>query len=227
MNAGIEAGNGVYLHLIKPETVDTNKIACLDSTEQHRAGAFMLERDRHLYIAAHIFLRQVLSTYAELSPADWQFSTGRYGKPAVSNPGLEALHFSLSHTHGLLTCALSWQHEVGVDIEQPRPLHDLRGLCRTVLSDSEMKQVLDGADSREQERRFYTFWTLKEAYVKALGAGLHLPLQQITCVAAGGNEWGLQMDEALPDSGANNTPVRLSARVCENGYPLGLAVCMA
>ena len=230
MKPGIDAGNDVYLHIIVPEAVGTHQVACLDSTEQLRAQAFLFDRDRHLYVTAHVFLRQVLSTYAELSPADWQFSAGEYGKPAISNPGLEALRFNLSHTHGLLACAVSWRHEVGVDIEQPRPLKDLRGLSRTVLSKAEMEHVFDGADSREQEQRFYTYWTLKEAYVKALGvgiSGLSLPLQQISCVAVGGNEWCLQMDEGLVASGVDNTPVIVSARVCENGYPLGLAVCMA
>nr|CAA6815348.1 MAG: Unknown protein [uncultured Thiotrichaceae bacterium] len=221
MKAGYNIGNQVYLHLSEPNMVDTG-LDYLNSIERQRAGRFQSIQDRRLYVAAHVFLRQVLSRYTTLYPEEWRFSTGEYGKPAVSNRGMESLKFSLSHTHGLLACAVSWQQTVGVDIEQPLPLKNFRALCQTVLSNNEMTEVLAGRDSMEQERRFYTYWTLKEAYVKALGCGFAAPVQRMNCVRLSEQQWSMQHDEE--EGGVIHPPVTLMSRYCTNGYPLAVAV---
>jgi len=221
MKAGYNIGNQVYLHLSEPHVVDTS-LDCLNSTERQQAQKLQSRQDRQLYVAAHVFLRKVLSSYTKLYPGEWQFSAGKYGKPAVSNRGLEALKFSLSHTHGLLACAVSWQQAVGVDIEQPLPLKNFQALCQTVLSNDEMTEVLAGRDSMEQERRFYTYWTLKEAYVKALGCGFTMPVHRMNCVRLSEQQWRMQHDE--DEDGVIHSPAKLISRHCANGYPLAVAV---
>lgn len=170
----------VYIHLAKPEQI--GNCAALDDKEHERAGAFRFDEDRKLYIAAHQFLRQTLSQYAPVAPKAWLFTTTEYGKPFITNPGYEYLQFNLSHTKGLIACAISHTNAVGVDVEKHKPLNDLRSLCRYALSPVEADDVLSIMNSREREKRFFTYWTLKEAYIKATGMGLSSPLQQFTLV---------------------------------------------
>lgn len=191
----------VHIHLLRPELVKETDDSIIDATEYQRAQLFKFDKDRDLYVAAHVFLRQVLSRYASVPEKDWQFVSNAYGKPAVADPGFGWLQFNLSHTQGRVACAVARDRAVGVDIEQHRRLNDLRSLCRYAFSPTEAEHVLSTQVPGQQEQRFFSYWTLKEAYIKARGMGLSLPLQQFSFIPGAHQNWRLHYDSNFQDDG--------------------------
>ncbi len=122
-------------------------------------------------IVARARLRQILSGYLERSPLDIEISLGLQGKPQVV--GLE---FNLSHSGDLVAYAIS-DRPVGIDIERVRSM-DLVGIIQRFFAPSEFTawQKLAPVD---QEQTFFQVWTVKEAYLKAIGTGLHTPLAEV------------------------------------------------
>ncbi len=192
----MENKSTVYIHLAKPEQVEITEPSLLDSTESARAKAFKFSTDRDLYVASHIFLRRTLSKYASVEPAEWRFKTNHYGKPHISNSSDQQLQFSLSHTQGMIACVVSHEHPVGIDVEKNRSLADLNALCQYALSPLEVRNVRSINSIKEKESRFFTYWTLKEAYVKAKGLGLSMSLQEFTFIQAANSTWLLCIEAA-------------------------------
>lgn len=170
----------VFVYVAHPKNIKREKITSLDQKESTRANAFKFSKDREQYIAAHTFLRETLSQHAALSPDQWQFNTNRYGKPFITNTGYKHLHFNLSRTPDLIACAISYDNPIGVDVEKVKAIHDMDTLCHYALSASEASDILSINDTQEKEHRFFTYWTLKEAYIKAKGMGLSIPLQSFS-----------------------------------------------
>lgn len=194
----------VHIHLLQPEGyVDIEAEHLLSPEERQRAQAFRFPKDRDLYVAAHIFLRRVLSQYAPIAAEHWQFDHNVYGKPAIANAGYDWLQFNLSHTQGLAACAVARGRAVGIDVEQINRSCDLPGLCQYVLTPIEATDVLSAHSPNEQTERFFTYWTLKEAYIKARGMGLSLPLQQFAFLRENCTNWCLSCDPRLEDAGEN------------------------
>lgn len=164
------------------ESIDTPGAieACrrlLSVEERIRADRFMFERHQRQYIFAHAMLRMALSHAApEVAPTDWSFSTGRYGRPfVVAAQSSKALHFSLSHADGCVACVVSKHETVGVDVETvSRRVAPLPTALRFFAP--EEVETLRGLPEPIAIERFFDYWTLKEAYLKARGFGLNLPL---------------------------------------------------
>lgn len=147
----------------------------LSSDEIERAARFRFPDDRVTYTGSHVLLRLSLSRVAPLAPVDWRFSTNRYGRPEIANEGFAGrLRFNLSHTKGLAACVTTAGEDCGVDVERIRTMTDLIDVRNRVFSPAECSEI--GA----AHERFFEHWTLKEAYVKARGIGLSMPLQDIT-----------------------------------------------
>ncbi|MFN7945824.1 MAG: 4'-phosphopantetheinyl transferase superfamily protein [Blastocatellia bacterium] len=146
--------------------------------EQQRAGRFHFERDRHHFIAAHGMLRVLLGRYLRLSPQELNFITGPWGKPAL-RPDCRPLplHFNLSHSHQLALYAFTLHRETGVDVEFIKPDFASLEIARSFFSPREVAQ-LGSLPVAEQTQAFFNCWTRKEAYIKARGEGLSLPLDQ-------------------------------------------------
>lgn len=150
--------------------------ALLAEEERQRASRFHFEHDRQCYIAAHALGRRLLSHWAGGEPADWRFVTGDHGKPEVVGPeGLPRLRLNLSHTRGLAAVALTEEHDIGIDVEWLAREADCLGLGQRFFAAAECQVLLQSAPERLTET-FLSFWTLKEAYVKAIGKGLAQPL---------------------------------------------------
>lgn len=152
----------------------------LSQEEQRRAAAFLAEKDRCTYIAAHAALRVVLSRLTGLSPQVLQFTGENGAKPALAqeNNPLD-LRFNLSHTQNAILIATTTGREIGVDIEWHRPVADLEEMAGAVMGSSELAAwKLLGTQPRIDA--FYHLWTRKEAYLKAIGLGLYRELQSIT-----------------------------------------------
>jgi 4'-phosphopantetheinyl transferase len=145
--------------------------------EWARCQRFVYAEGRRESLAARRLVRSVLSLYAAVHPSDWRFRNSEHGRPEVDGPaGASAPRFNLSHAHGVVACAVSAQYAVGVDVE---PLHRMTpdAIADTHFAPSEVA-ALRALPEPEQPRRFLEYWTLKEAYLKARGAGLSVPLNQ-------------------------------------------------
>ena len=140
-----------------------------------RRDRFCFANDRRQFTLTRGFIRTLLSQYLGGDPAAWKFSANRYGRPRVANAGpAVALEFNLSHAPGLIVCALCRWGEIGVDVELLERTVE-RGIVTRFFSPVEVA-ALDGVGDAEFNSAFLAYWTAKEAYIKARGAGLSLPL---------------------------------------------------
>jgi 4'-phosphopantetheinyl transferase len=149
-------------------------ISVLSEDELERAARFRFERDRRRFVAARSTLRSLLASYLDSSPGDIAFAYGRYGKPAV--PGSE-LSFNVSHSGSCALFAFGPEFELGVDVElldSARPDDDL--VAESFFSPREVETLRSHSPSA-RPRAFLRCWTRKEAFIKARGDGLSLPLQ--------------------------------------------------
>ncbi len=147
----------------------------LTDEERARLSRFVFERDRTMFLATRTLVRSALSTYAPIAPEAWRFSIGEHGKPRADGVDLE---MNLSNTEGLVVCAVS-RAVVGVDAERIGAMPDIDAVAPLVFSPRERAELAATPDDARAVR-FARTWTLKEAYVKARGAGLSLPLERFT-----------------------------------------------
>jgi 4'-phosphopantetheinyl transferase len=160
---------------ISPAVLQT-LLMYLSPDEAKRAAQFRFPRDREHFIAARGILRTLLAQYLLVDPASLCFSTNAYGKPALL-PTLNTsnLCFNLSHSHELALFAFSYSRDLGVDVEYRRREIEYDQLARFCFSLYE-QQVFFSLAGELKHEAFYNCWTRKEAYVKARGLGLSLPL---------------------------------------------------
>ncbi len=150
----------------------------LSPDEQARAAGFKFDRDRHRYRVAHGVMRHILANYVNCAPSEFQFETNAYGKPHLAGPSNAThLRFNLSHSHDVAVIAIA-HDEVGIDIEQMRPLDDLLKIARQFFLADEA-EALQRLPPEVQLPAFYRVWTRKEAYLKAIGTGLTTRLDGI------------------------------------------------
>lgn len=147
--------------------------------EVARAGRFVFEEDRHRYIIGRGRLRVILGSYLQLEPAQLEFVYGPYGKPALK-PGQtdKPLEFNVSHSKDLALYALNWQRRIGVDIEFRIPMADIDDFAERYFTARESAWInaLAGAHKKEA---FFKTWTCKEAFLKANGSGLTVPINEV------------------------------------------------
>ncbi len=148
-----------------------------DELAQYRR--FHFARDARDYAAAHALLRTSLSRHAaDRTPADWRFEKTPAGKPLFAGTGNPSLSFSLSHTHGMVACAVTPLAAVGVDVECADRDVDTADIAARFFAPSEAAQLRQ-LEPQARRDRFFDFWTLKEALVKALGAGMAISLASL------------------------------------------------
>jgi 4'-phosphopantetheinyl transferase len=168
--------------------------------EEHEATErFVFARHRHQHLITRALQRDLLSRYTGECPTVWRFEKNAYGKPAISFPGCwDRLKFNLSHTDGLVACAVTQDRDVGVDVEFiSRPTSVLE-LAPSVFSPPELAALRDLAPGR-QRARFFALWTLKEAYIKARGMGLSIPLAKFSFAFSRTGEIAIDIDPSLND----------------------------
>ncbi|MCT7375573.1 4'-phosphopantetheinyl transferase family protein [Chelativorans salis] len=148
-------------------------VTALSDGEFARASRFVHERDRLRFIVGRGKLREIIGRYLGVPARRLSFAYNVFGKPrlAVSRP---PLHFNLSHAAGMAVLAVSDRYHVGIDIEKIVPLKE--DVAGHFFSPSE-RLALRGVRRGNYLEAFYRCWTRKEAFVKAHGAGLSLPLE--------------------------------------------------
>ncbi len=152
----------------------------LGEDERLRASRFVFPRDRNRFIAARDILRAILGRYTGRSAAAMEFQYEPEGKPRLrlheSDP---PIRFNVSHSQDLAVYALTRRREIGVDVEAIRSNIPVAQLAEQVFSATELAE-LRALPCERQEEAFFLCWTRKEAYVKARGAGLGMPLDSFS-----------------------------------------------
>jgi 4'-phosphopantetheinyl transferase len=148
----------------------------LTDDELDRANRFSLEMDRQRFIAARGTLRFILSRYITIHPGYLRFYYNQYGKPFLA-PEFSSylLNFNLSHSGGMALYAISRNMELGVDVERVRSDFEYEEIAKRFFSVNEVA-ILGTIPIERKLEAFYNCWARKEAYIKAHGKGLLLPL---------------------------------------------------
>jgi Phosphopantetheinyl transferase len=150
----------------------------LSTDETERANRFHFDEHRHDYIIARGLLRCLLGRYLKIKPDQLRFCYGKYGKPALINEcGGDWLRFNLSHSHNLALYAVARNREVGIDLEWIRKGFANEQIAERFFSKEETR-VLRSLPGDLQDEGFFNCWTRKEAYIKARGEGLSMPLDK-------------------------------------------------
>lgn len=153
----------------------------LSGDEAMRAERFFQAHDRRRWTVARARMRQLLGRAINRPPSAISFSTEPNGRPFLSDAP-SSLSFNLSHAEGVGALAVSFDARVGVDVEAVRPMTDAE--MAWPLSAAE-RAAMAGVQGQERFEAFFRFWTLKEAFIKAVGTGLSLPLEDFDMSAPG------------------------------------------
>ena len=158
-------------------------VELLDAAERERAARFKFQEHRNQFVISRALLRQALGRYLRIDARDVRFRTTANGKPELAaNPDLQLnalqlndIHFNLSHTRGVTVFAVARRRHVGVDVERIRADTNALELAERFFSPQEV-QWLRSQPASEHVPSFFSCWTAKEAYIKAHGEGLSMPL---------------------------------------------------
>lgn len=169
--------NEIHVWFCSPEDVtDSSKLdyyhSILSSDEQQRQQSFRLARDQHSYLVSHALSRTVLSSYCDILPQQWLFDINDHGKPEIATAiDCPPLRINLSHTDGLVMCAVTLYYDCGIDVENLQRKNRLLSVAERMFASQEL-QTLRTLDDAAMRLKFFDYWTLRESYVKALGTGL-------------------------------------------------------
>lgn len=174
-------------------------VSLLSTEERARCARYRREMDRRLCSTGHAATRLILSRYAPVEPSDWRFRTGEYGRPEIeSPPAFRCLHFNRAHTSGLVALAFSLDRAVGVDVEHIERGPFDRRVAERCFTPAELEWVASVGEAN-RHRACLELWTLKEAYAKARGRGLSLPLRSVTFDLTTRERPLLSFDRSLDD----------------------------
>lgn len=146
-------------------------VSLLSEEECARYRRFHFARDARDYAAAHALLRRALSRHGDRAPNRWRFETDAGGKPFLVDAGAFRASFSLSHTNGMVACAVTAEGNIGIDVECLDRDVDTGAIAARFFAAGEAAH-LNRLDDDARRSRFVDLWTLKEALAKALGTGL-------------------------------------------------------
>lgn len=160
----------------------------LADEEKGRANCFRSPRDRTRFVVGRGMFRRLLGLYLEEDPARLLITYGPSGKPRLgySYGGRDTLSFNLAHCRSLVIFGVARGREIGVDLEYTGVEMDYERIAECFMSPRELLEFRKMPSSLQREA-FFRCWTRKEAYVKARGEGLSLPLDQLTVSLTSGN----------------------------------------
>lgn len=144
----------------------------LPPDERAKAAGFISEKAARSFVAGRVLTRLALSRHCPVRPQDWVFAPGLHGRPFIAAPEkYRDIQFSISHTEGMVACLTSRTVLAAVDVERVAGWEDLPTIAPTILS-AEEQRCIGKLTGDAWLQRFFEYWTLKEAYAKALGVGL-------------------------------------------------------
>ena len=207
--------------LSQPPTFVLSLRDILVAEEIQRADRFVFPIHRQRFTVARGALRTILGLYLGQKPSDISFAYNRYGKPSIGRTADAApIRFNLSHSAEHALCAITWNRDVGIDIEAMREIVDSDRMAARYFDPLENAsyQKLPSGDKMEG---FFARWTMKEAYIKARGEGLSIPLDQFTISTAPDSTGFHRVTSVDPHDDERWTIARLSP---PTGYVAAIAV---
>ncbi len=175
-------GGEAHLHRLDAEVeVDDAVLATytrwLSPEESARLASLSLPQVAREYLLTRAFVRATLSRYVPgVVPSAWRFVANEHGRPEIASPAVPfPLRFNLSHTYGLIACLVVLGRDAGVDVEDGTRPGRTVAVADRFFATSEVVELVGQPEARQRER-FFEYWTLKEAYIKARGMGLAIPL---------------------------------------------------
>jgi 4'-phosphopantetheinyl transferase len=176
----------------------------LSNDELVQMERFYFARHRHQYLITRALIRTSLSNYYEFDPAEWRFAANRFGKPEISHPdNTLPIRFNLSHADGLIMCGIVSHYAIGVDVEDGQ--RSTRAAFESLSSYFAEEEIEDlrKLPAERQKQRFFDYWTLKESYIKARGAGLSIPLSKFSFQFRENTLSGFSIHPDLKDEASN------------------------
>lgn len=172
----------VFVYIVDMDRFTSNSsFFCkyLSDSELKQANKYYNKILRERYIVSHTLLRYILSDYIKQSPEKIQFSTNEYGKPFLEG---SSIRFNMSHSHNMVAYIITFNNNIGIDIEFNDNKLDIKKLFDLVLTPRE-RIIFDLLKPEQQASTFYNLWTKKEALTKAIGIGLSYPLSNIEALS--------------------------------------------
>jgi len=189
----------------------------LSIDELVRADRFHFERDRNNFINRRGFLRLILASYLEVAPTAVNFTYNDFGKPNLQDSARAGmLTFSVSHSREHVRIAVAADKKVGIDVEVVDEKVPIDSIAKTFFSNTELFTLQRLPDAIKC-LGFFSCWTRKEAYVKARGKGLSIPLDSFNVSIQPGGPPDLIMDSRTAEVWKVDTIER------QNGYLVSVA----
>ncbi len=186
--------------LDRPAAVVEQLAGCLSSDERRRSQRFMREADRRRFLVSHAALRSILGIYLDVPGGDVEIALSPTGKPELaSHLAQNGLQFNLSHSEEIALVAVSFNREVGIDVERIRPLGEMESIVERDFAAAERDAWL-GLPDDQRIAAFFRCWTRKEAYLKARGVGLSLGLDQFEVSFSSDESVGIVRDVDANDA---------------------------
>lgn len=180
----------------------------ISPAERRKVDRFVFQKDRDTCLVTRALVRFVLSHYTGISPATLEFFTNRYGKPGLKrNSADTAVEFNLSHSGMITACAVVLNRKIGVDVEEVNRKVSL-SIADQFFSERESR-YLKKCPTHLKPGVFLEFWTLKEAYIKARGMGLSIPLDKFGFDISG-SDISVHFQDSIQDEPENWTFFRFS-----------------
>jgi 4'-phosphopantetheinyl transferase len=207
----------IHVWWIDLERVETDNQTVLSADERARAERFRHPRDRGWWTAARTGLRQILAGYTAEHPAEIRLTQGVRGKPVLV--GGSSFRFSLAHARERAALAVSWEREVGIDLEPIEPDLDVSRLLTVGCNRTDAARI-DACPPAARLETFLAYWTCKEAYLKGTGAGLYQDPRTVE-VELLGNGWTAVRDAV---AGVQAPPWRVRLLEAGAGWIAALAI---
>jgi 4'-phosphopantetheinyl transferase len=220
----ILGGNDVHVwraYLDEPAQQRASFLHTLAADERTRAERFYFQRDRERFVTAHGVLRAILGLYLNRAPESLSFCYSSHGKAALAcESGGDAIRFNMSHAHGVALYAVTRGREIGIDLEFIRCDLETEQIAERFFSRSEIA-ALRALPLSLRKHAFFLCWTRKEAYIKARGEGLSIPLDQFDVSLIPGEPAALLSTQSDADEALRWS---LEELALGSGYAAALAV---
>jgi 4'-phosphopantetheinyl transferase len=173
---------GIDVWYADPDALTTSDQAVLytllDLEEQNRFASLRRPSAKRQYLLAHVLLRVLASRRLGVHARDIVFEREKGRKPKIVWPDDTVIDFSISHTEGMVACALMFNGKIGIDVEYRAGTIDTAQIARACLTEDEQEHL---ASLEHEDRRdvFFDLWTIKEAYLKGMGTGLGISPREV------------------------------------------------
>lgn len=151
-------------------------LALLDERETERVERFTAKHARDQNLTGRAVLRLLLAQYLEETPAKIRLVQADGGKPELAGENPLGLQFNITHKPGMVAWGFACGHRIGIDVEALDATHATTAIAERFFAAPEIERMRE-LSGEEAVAQFYKYWTLKEAYIKALGLGMKLPLK--------------------------------------------------